>query len=198
MEETPAEENLAKLFDVVQEHLDAKQFHALNWEGSFQDYLEIAEGNPAVCRNAWQRLLDMVEHHGMEAPTERGAPPRWKLFDDPFNRGRDAIFGLDEPLNQLVQVFRAGAQGLGPEKRVILLHGPVGSAKSTIARLLKRGLELYSHTDEGAVYTFAWHVDEEVVESPMNQDPLLLIPADARRDVEERLNNCGGDAEMDL
>ena len=89
MEDTPAEDNPAPLFDVVQEHLDAKQFHALHWEGSFQDYLEIAEANPAVCRSSWQRLLDMVEYHGYEAPTERGAPPRWRLFDDPFNRGRD-------------------------------------------------------------------------------------------------------------
>jgi len=188
MEDTPAEDNPAPLFDVVQEHLDAKQFHALHWEGSFQDYLEIAEANPAVCRSSWQRLLDMVEYHGYEAPTERGAPPRWRLFDDPFNRGRDAVFGLDEPLNQLVQIFRAGAQGLGPEKRVILLHGPVGSAKSTIARLLKRGLELYSQTEAGAIYTFAWHVDDEVVDSPMNQDPMLLIPLEARRGVEDRLN----------
>jgi serine protein kinase len=166
---------------VVEEHLDAEQFSSLHWEGSLQDYLDVAQHNPAVCRNAWQRLLDMVEYHGCESPTQRGAPPRWKLFDDPFNRGRDAVFGLDEPLNQLVQIFRAGAQGLGPEKRVILLHGPVGSAKSTIARLLKRGLEAYSLTEEGAIYTFTWNVDGEVVESPMHQDPMLLVPVEARR-----------------
>jgi len=182
------EESHAPLFDVVEEHLDAEQFSSLHWEGSLQDYLDVAERDPAVCRNAWQRLLDMIEYHGDESPTQRGAPPRWKLFDDPFNRGRDAVFGLDEPLNQLVQIFRAGAQGLGPEKRVILLHGPVGSAKSTIARLLKRGLEAYSLTEQGAIYTFAWHVDGEVVESPMHQDPMLLIPMEARREVENRLN----------
>ena len=37
-----------------------------------------------------------------------------------------------------------------------LLHGPVGSSKSTIVRLLKKGLEHYSKTDEGALYTFTW------------------------------------------
>src|SRR5215468_10649787 len=44
----------------------------------------------------------------------------------------------------------------GTERRVLLLHGPVGSSKSTIARLLKKGLEEYSRTDEGMVFSFAW------------------------------------------
>ena len=34
---------------------------------------------------------------------------------------------------------------------MLLLHGPVGSSKSTIARLLKKGLERYSGTDAGAL-----------------------------------------------
>ena len=39
---------------------------------------------------------------------------------------------------------------------MLLLHGPVGSSKSTIARLLKQGLERYSATDDGALYTLGW------------------------------------------
>lgn len=176
------------LLDLVQKHVNAEHYAALHWEGSFREYLALVDRSPIVARNSWQRLLDMIEYHGYEQPQKRGAPPRWKIFDDPFDRGRDAVYGLDEPLNQLVQVFRAGAQALGPEKRVILLHGPVGSAKSTIARLLKRGLEAYSATDAGALYTFAWHVDGEVIPSPMNQEPLLLVPHEARPELERRLN----------
>ncbi len=183
MQEPPS-----SLLDLVQRHTTPEQYAALHWQGSFRDYLAIADRNPAVGRNAWQRLLDMIEYHGYEQPAKRGCAPRWKIFDDPFDRGRDAVYGLDEPLNQLVQVFRAGAQGLGPEKRVILLHGPVGSAKSTVVRLLKRGLESYGYTDAGAIYTFDWDFDGQRVPSPMNQDPLLLIPQDARVDVERRLN----------
>ena len=96
------------LLDIVQRHLTPEQYAALHWEGSLRDYLAIAERNPAVARNAWQRLLDMIEYHGYEQPSKRGAAPRWKIFDDPFDRGRDAVYGLDEPLNQLVQVFRDG------------------------------------------------------------------------------------------
>ncbi len=178
----------ASLFDVVQEGLNHERASTSEWEGSFQDYLELAEANPLIARNSWQRLLDMVVSHGSVPPNGRGGVTRWRLFDDPFDRGRDAVYGLDEPLDQLIQVLRAGAQRFGPEKRVILLHGPVGSAKSTIVRLLKRGLEAYSAGDDGAMYTFSWELDGESIPSPMHQDPLLLIPDRMRRSVEERLN----------
>ncbi|MBI5362720.1 MAG: serine protein kinase [Planctomycetes bacterium] len=176
------------IFELVRQSLSSERFAALHWEGTFQEYLEIAEKNPLVARNAWQRLYDMIDSHGSVKPEKRGAHKRWKIFDDPFTDGQDAVYGLDEPLAQLVQTLRAGARGLGPERRVLLLHGPVGSAKSTIARLLKRGLETYSRTDEGALFTFEWRVDGAVVPSPMHQEPLLLVPTEARKAVEERLN----------
>jgi len=64
----------------------------------------------------------------------------YKFFDDPDNGGEDAIYGLDIPLMRLVKVLRSAALGYGTERCIILLHGPVGSSKSTIARLLKKGL----------------------------------------------------------
>ena len=64
------------------------------------------------------------------------------------------IYGIDQSLNHLVDIFKAASRNYGTERRVILLHGPVGSAKSTIVRLLKKGLEEYSRTPEGAMYTF--------------------------------------------
>ncbi len=176
------------IFDLVRDSISGSQWAATTWQGSFQDYLAIVEARPTVARNAWQRLVDMIESHGCVRPKRRGAPVRWKLFDDPLGEGEDAVYGLDLPLNRLVQTLRAGARGLGPERRVILLHGPVGSSKSTIARLLKRGLEAYSRSDEGALYTFSWVIDGEVIPSPMNQDPLLLVPHEARRALEDRLN----------
>ncbi len=176
------------LFSVLQNQALGESHAQLSWEGSFQDYLDLVERTPGVARNAWQRMLDMVESHGFAEPLRPGGARRWRLFDDPFDDGRDAVFGLDEPLDQLVQTLRAGARGLGPERRILLLHGPVGSSKSTIARILKRGLEAYSQTEEGALYTFLWDVDGERQESPMNQEPLLLVPQEARPDLEQRLN----------
>ena len=164
---------------------------SVRWEGSLAEYLDLVEQQPGHARNAWQRMADMIEAHGC-TPGRAGGPSRWHLFDDRQWEGGpvgpDAIFGIDESLHRLVMTLRAGARRLGPERRIILLHGPVGSAKSTIARVLKRGLEAYTRTDEGAIFTFDWHVDGEVIPSPMNQDPLLLLPAGARAEVEERLN----------
>ncbi len=187
------------IFDSLLDQVDRDAHAALSWEGSFRDYLEhVVERDPGVARNAWQRLLDTIEWHGVERSGSSGSsgaggsgddgPLRWRIFSDPFTHGRDSIFGLDEALAQFVQIVRAGARGYGPERRVVLLHGPVGSSKSTIVRLLKRGLEHYSKTPEGALYTFDWDVDGEHVPSPMNQDPLLLIPDEARPALEQRLN----------
>jgi serine protein kinase len=86
--------------------------------------------------------------------------------------------------------------GYGAHKRVILLHGPVGSAKSTIARLLKTGLEAYSRTREGSLYTYEWIIPEDlrhitggeaIFPSPMNEDPLRLIPQEWRSKAFEKL-----------
>jgi len=176
------------LFDLIRQDLERERYEALGWQGTFREYLELLHEDPRPARNSWQRLLDMVESHGFVEPQGRTGHRRWRLFDDPFSEGQDAVYGLDEPLSQLVRVLRAGARNLGPERRIILLHGPVGSSKSTIVRLLKRGLEAYSQTDSGALYTFSWDVDDESIPSPMNQDPLLLVPASSRRALEEQLS----------
>ena len=89
-----------------------------------------------------------------------------------------------------MQVFRSAAQRYGPERRVLLLHGPVGSSKSTIVRLLKSGMEEYSRIDDGAVVFISVglfrmvkpgrKVRPEVRWCPMNEEPLHLIPIDLR------------------
>ena len=55
------------------------------------------------------------------------------------HNGRDAVYGIDQSLTHLVDIFKSASRNYGTERRVILLHGPVGSAKSTIVRLLKKG-----------------------------------------------------------
>ena len=175
------------LYDWVRQDLSQDAYALLGWEGSFEQYLERVDADPKLARNAWQRLLDMIELHG--SCSLPGGGRRWQLFDDPLGKGADAVYGLDQPLEDLVTTIRAGARGLGPERRIVLLHGPVGSAKSTIARLLKRGLEDYTHRQEGAVYTFTWDVDGEQIPCPMNQDPLLLIPTERRRELTRRLSS---------
>src|SRR4029079_5309079 len=141
----------------IAELQNLKTYKELSWEGSFEDYLELVRKNPHTTRNAFQRLYDMVLSHGSEEYIDNKKKiVRYNFFKDPEGGGKDAVFGLDIPLMRLMNVLKAAAQGYGPEKRVILLHGPVGSSKSTIVRLLKKGLEAYSRTPEGALFTFRW------------------------------------------
>ncbi len=179
---------------------DLDKHKKFNWEGSFQDYIELVKDKPEVSRNAFQRLHDLIVSFGIEEYVEfKKKIVSYNFFKDPIDNGKDAVFGLDVSLMKLVNVLKAAAQGYGPEKRVILLHGPVGSSKSTIARLIKKGVEWYSHTEEGALYTFKWKIDDadlakkilggskEFV-SPMHEEPLKLIPQDFRRKFVEEIN----------
>jgi len=186
------------LVSMIDKKLDLTHFREQHWEGSFWDYLEIVHEHPTVCRNAFQRLYDMIISYGSESFTQfKQEFIRYRFFADPIDHGADAVFGLERPLVQLVDFFKSAAQGYGTEKRILLLHGPVGSSKSTIARLLKKGLEHYSRTEAGRCYTYMWRVHhrgpggdegEQFVECPMHEEPLLLIPREARHDVLESIN----------
>jgi len=182
---------VSRLLQALADAQDASQYKALTWEGSFDEYLDIVRENPHMAGTAYQRLYDMILSYGTEEYTENKEPiTRYRFFSDPFDNGRDAVFGLDRALMQLVQFFKSAARGYGTEKRVLLLHGPVGSAKSTIVRLLKKGLEAYSKTDKGALYTFEWRQDGVAhLPCPMNEDPMHLVPTESRSQLEALIND---------
>ncbi len=184
------------IISLVNREQDLEDYRKLHWEGSFEGYLEVVREHPEVARTSFQRLYDMIISHGtLEVEDCKEKITRYQFFCDPLGEGRDAIYGLDRPLVSLVNVFKAAAEGYGVDRRVLLLHGPVGSSKSTVARLLKRGLEAYSRTDEGALYTFSWlpvSSDGEPEQCPMHEDPLHLIPIDSRSMVEAEFNGSSG------
>jgi serine protein kinase len=179
-----------KLMELLVTWQEAEALRGLHWHGTLQDYLEIVSQNPRVARTAFQRIYDMILSYGYETYVEnRQEIIHYNFFDDPIEEGKDAVFGLDRALMELVQSFKAAAHGYGAERRVLLLHGPVGSSKSTIVRLLKKGLEGYSRTDEGAMYTFSWQIDGETFPCPMHEEPLHLVPAPLREELLAQLNH---------
>ncbi|HEU4617730.1 MAG TPA: serine protein kinase [Gammaproteobacteria bacterium] len=91
---------------------------------------------------------------------------------------RRELFGIDEALGRVVDYFKAAAAGSDVGRRLLLLLGPPSGGKSTLAILMKRGLEEYSRTDEGAIYA--------VKGSPLRENPLNLIPASLRAEFRER------------
>ena len=169
---------------------DLKEFEELHWEGGFEDYLDLVKANPKVVRSAFQRLYDMIVSYGYEEYTEiKKKIIHYTFFDDPRHDGADAIFGLDISLMKFVHVIKAAAYRYGAEKRILLLHGPVGSSKSTIVRLVKKGLQDYTYTPEGAVYSIEWHMpDGEIIPCPVNEEPLHLVPLEWRAGVVKELD----------
>ena len=182
------------IVSLVTQQQDIDRFRRANWSGSFEEYLDIVRQNPAVTRNAYERLYDMVMSYGTETYEDcREKRTHYRFFDDPDENGRDAVYGLGTALEELTNAFKSAAKGYGTEKRVLLLHGPVGSSKSTIARLIKKGLERYSNSDAGALYTLGWKVDDpsadhDVHWCPMHEEPLHLIPEQLRPQIEMELN----------
>jgi serine protein kinase len=139
----------------------------LLWEGTFAQYFEIATKRPEVSRLSHERIYHMIMDAGVE--TTRTGEPRYNFFSQ-------EIFGIEKPLQQIVDYFHSAAQRLEVRKRIMLLMGPVGGGKSTIVYLIKRGLEAYTRTEVGGVYA--------IKDCPMHEEPLHLIPNELRPDVE--------------
>ena len=140
----------------------------IQWEGTFAQYFEIATKKQEVTRLAHERIYHMIMDAGVG--TSRTGEPLFNFFSD-------EIFGIEKPLQQIVEYFHSAAQRLEVRKRILLLMGPVGGGKSTIVYLIKRGLEAYSRINEGALYA--------IKDCPMHEEPLHLIPNDLRADVEK-------------
>jgi serine protein kinase len=149
----------------LEEYRDREK--GLQWEGTFAQYFEIATKKPQVSRLSHERIYHMIMDAGVE--TTRTGEPHYNFF-------ADEIFGIEKPLQQIVEYFHSAAQRLEVRKRIMLLMGPVGGGKSSIVYLMKRGLEAYSRSEEGAVYA--------IKDCPMHEEPLHLIPVDLRAEVE--------------
>ena len=183
-----------QLLEAIQKKYFDEDFKSLSWRGDFGSYLDLVKKDPRILRTSFKRLYDMIISYGTEEYEDsRKKMTHYKFFDDPIENGKDAIFGLDAYLMKLMNVIKSAAHLYGTEKRVILLHGPVGSSKSTIVRLMKKGLEQYSQTPDGALYSFEWlnvpkdfnhpeKSEKETVPCPMHEDPVHLIPEDGREE----------------
>jgi serine protein kinase len=186
------------LINLITSRQNLDDYQKKHWTGSFVEYLDAVRADPRITRTAYQRLYDMITSHGTDEVTvNKDKLVRYRFFEDPENGGQDAIYGLERTLTSFVNILKSAASGYGTERRVLLLHGPVGSSKSTLARLLKKGMERYSRTDDGKLFSFGWKEvspdgHEVIAECPMNEDPLHLIPHEHRESVTAALNSGRG------
>ena len=148
----------------------ASEHRAHHWSGTFAEFLEqILPEQPArLARSSHQYLYDMLcwyrDRNHVHGETAQNAAAT-DLF-------KGELFGIDPALERVVDYFKAAAAGSDVGRRLLLLLGPPSGGKSSLVILLKRGLEEYSHTDEGALYSLSG--------SPLHESPLNLIPASMR------------------
>ncbi|KPV59591.1 protein prkA [Paenibacillus sp. A3] len=140
----------------------------LAWTGTFAEYIELLRRHPHLAMTAHARVYEMIASHGI---LEENGRRKYNFFEK-------EIFGLDSAIEKLVEeYFHSAARRLDVRKRILLLMGPVSGGKSTIVTMLKRGLEQFSRTDQGAVYA--------IKGCPMHEEPLHLIPHELRSEVEQ-------------
>ncbi len=129
---------------------------------SFDEYLDQFAAHPVRHgRSAPQYVRDMFRFYGTEE-LERpwGTDVRFKLFDCTYEpaeiAGREpSLVGHERLQGELYRALCNFARE-GRANRLVLMHGPNGSAKSTVASCVLRALEHYSTQPEGALYRFHW------------------------------------------
>ena len=127
-----------------------KQHRAAHWAGTFASFLESVFPADArgIARTSHQYIWDMMRAEE-------------RLF-------QDDLYGIDDTIERVIGYFKAAASGSEVGRRLLLLLGPPSGGKSSMVILLKRGLEVYSHTDAGALYG--------IHGCPVHESPLHLVP----------------------
>ena len=125
---------------------------------SFDWYLEAVYEDPKIARNAHQRVADMFDYYGTTYDETEGMVEYQLASEDPLGDGENTFYGkvIHQSIHEFVNKVKSGARRLGPERRIKLLLGPVGSGKSHFDKQVRRYFEDYTLRDEGRMYTFRW------------------------------------------
>jgi len=116
---------------------------------AFDEYLDLLRAEPVrQVRSSAQYIADMMDYFGRDGR-------RFKVFDQDFADPRFRLVGQEAVQEHIYQIVKSFIRE-GVNNKLVLLHGPNGSAKSSIIACLMRGLEEYSQRTEGAVYRFHW------------------------------------------
>lgn len=151
---------------------ESKVQRDINWEGPMVKYMELVHDDPTVARPAPARIFEMIFRAGTSDVAE---PEKLPHYEDlvRYNFFDGEIFGIEEVLHDLVRFFRAGANRTETGKRIPVPVGPVSSGKSTIASVLRKGLE----QSEIPMYS--------IKDCPIHEGPLHLVPRSLRPEFEE-------------
>jgi serine protein kinase len=185
------------MFEHLQEILDDTAGRTPDEEIlTFPEYLELVRREPWVTRNTFQLLHDMLLSSGVEYAVVPGKPikHRYGFFEDTSLVGAYEVFGQQKAKENLVEKITNASRGLEASKRLWILLGPPGSAKSRSMDGMKGALNRYSRSEQGKSYTLLLPtVDERLkdkalftedgvhyLQSPIFERPLQVVPPNLR------------------
>lgn len=162
-------QDFIKIIEEQQEHKGPSK-----WEGTLVEYMEKVQKDPSIAMLSPARVYAMMQSGGVEPVADNRKTKgyedlvKYKFFDG-------KIFGTYEAIHDIMKFLKASARRTETGKRILMMMGPVSSGKSTIAALIKRGLELY----DSPIY--------RIKGCPIQEDPLHAIPMRNRTEWDEKL-----------
>ena len=146
------------------------------WKGQLIKYMQLVEKQPELANLSPARIYNMIMKCGVE-PVEDSIKTKgyedlvwYKFFDGKIFGNRTA-----EGIHDIMRFLKASAKRTETGKRILMLVGPVASAKSTISTLIKKGLE----KDPTPKYA--------IEGCPLHEEPLHAIPVENREVWSEKL-----------
>lgn len=163
------------LFEKLEQaNKSANQAYVNRWTGTFRDFLRLFETGEYTNIDvlSHRRICNMIESAGVEKSDYFGRTrQRYNFFEE-------QLFGVEQSIDAVMDYIHSAAQRTETSRRMLLLYGPPSSGKSQLVTLLKRGLERYTKSKEGAVFAIAG--------SKMHENPFLLVPYELRPEFEKQ------------
>jgi len=117
----------------------------------FEDFIEQVGHEPKrYLRKATDWICDAFRYYD-----KINANGGTSLFKEHYADRFQPVYGQVDVQKKIRQNLEAFSK-TGKSDKVLVLHGPNGSAKTTLCRNLFAALEKYSKTNEAALYTFSW------------------------------------------
>ncbi len=183
--------NLARILD--KNHLESDQSVL-----TFDEFLSLIKSEPWVTRDSPQLLHDMLLSSGVEHSIVPGKPVihNYKFFENADLVGKNVVFGQQRAKENLVEKMDNASRGAEASKRLWILLGPPGSAKSRSMDGIKTALNTYSASNEGKTFTLLLPtIDQRLkekalfeedgifyVQAPLFERPLQVIPEALREE----------------
>ena len=123
---------------------------------SFDGFLQKLKEEPRLLtRDSASYIHDVFSHFGSEQSEKAvDSPRRWKLFDCGTERNIP-IIGSENVQDEIYKVLTNFIRQ-GFSNKLVVLHGPNGSAKTSIIESISHAMQRYSEKEEGSVYRFNW------------------------------------------